>query len=478
MINTKNRRRYRGSDLRTNNQGWQTRRLAVNESIWAARAMLGRGLGETFDGARDLYETLGYKKVLTTDDYQNAYRRNIVGKRLVKKPVSSTWQTPPIIKDGEESTESKDPQGDFIKALTRLNETRRIWHYLERADRMARLGRYGVLFIGVKDGKLLAEPIDDTTLTGPESLLYLMPRSEEWAQIASYDTDPQSARYGLPEFYNITTGQLSGTGTVRVHHSRVIHIAEGKENDEVFGTPALEAAMNSLSDLEKVVGGDAEAFWLLVRKGMAILGDNETDFSQADESFQEEIDKYKHGLTRIMQLAGIKEIKEFGSDTPDPTGIFEVLIALLAADADMPQAILVGTQKNGLGGDASGDTDQKLWAATIENRRNQFAGPEILRPFLDFCLKRKILPQPTTGKYTTSWDPPYTPSAQDWALVAKTYAEAADTYSDARIKGFDEVMPPEVFSDRYFDYVPEVTPAEAMAAEDKLLGQAEANDSN
>jgi hypothetical protein len=174
-----------------------------------------------------------------------------------------------------------------------------------------------------------------------------------------------------------------------------------------------------------------------------------------------------------MQLAGVKDIKDLGSEVVDPTGMFETLIALLAADADMPQAVLVGTQKNGLGGDASGETDQKMWAGTIEARQQNFAEPEILRPFIDWCLLYGVLPPPAADEYTVKWEPLYNPTGKDTADVAETNARALKEFADARLKGSDEVMPPEVFTERYWDYVPEVTPAEGQTKEDVLLKQAE-----
>lgn len=447
--------------------------LAVNESIFSQRHRLGVALGQSFGGNRDLYGSLGYQLEPTIEHYIAFYRREIVARRLVNKPAQSTWQKHPIVKDDEESSEDKEPKSDFIKAFQDLVNRLRLWHYLERADKLAGIGSFGVLLIGVRDGKEMDQPLDGKIL--PEAILYLMPRSEQWVQIIEWNQEPQSPRYGLPEQYQITIGTMSGTGTQKVHHSRVIHIAENKTDDEVYGTPRLEAALNRLYDLDKVIGGSAEAFWLLVRKGLAILSEDGAfdDTTAGDDAFQEEIDKYLHGISRVMQLAGVKDIKDLGSEVVDPTGMFETLIALLAADADMPQAVLVGTQKNGLGGDASGETDQKMWAGTIEARQQNFAEPEILRPFIDWCLLYGVLPQPAADEYTVKWEPLYNPTGQDTAEVARINAEALKAFADARLKGSDEVMPPEVFTERYWDYVPETTPAEGLTKEDVLLKQAE-----
>ncbi len=41
----------------------------------------------------------------------------------------------------------------------------------------------------------------------------------------------------------------------------------------------------------------------------------------------------------------------------------------------------------------------------IETRRTNFAEPEILDPFLTWCITHKVLPAPSSGKYRVDWRP-------------------------------------------------------------------------
>ena len=127
-----------------------------------------------------------------------------------------------------------------------------VYHYFVRAEIVARLGQYGVLLIGCDDNKEMSEPLDKAS-----NLLYLQPYSEVSATIKSYEKDSQSERYGKPSQYTIqmSTADKSGLVAHNVHHSRIIHIAEDRDEDNTFGTPALRPVLNRLQDLELVIGG-------------------------------------------------------------------------------------------------------------------------------------------------------------------------------------------------------------------------------
>ena len=97
-----------------------------------------------------------------------------------------------------------------------------LWHYLTRLDRMAGIGRYGILLIGVAGGSDLAAPIEKGSLK-PGGIIYLKPFSEGSATINAYETEKANERYGLPTFYDVLT--IAGQPKVRVHWSRVLHVA-------------------------------------------------------------------------------------------------------------------------------------------------------------------------------------------------------------------------------------------------------------
>src|SRR5690606_7683273 len=136
-----------------------TRALVANRLVTLASALVGRRtlaglLGQTFGGGRDLYTILGYQ---TADpiDYRvflARYVRQDIAGRVVDLPAQDTWRRPPEIRDGDGETE-------FEKAWAYLVKRLHVYHYLERIDRLAGVGRYGVLMIGTRDGKPASEPL-------------------------------------------------------------------------------------------------------------------------------------------------------------------------------------------------------------------------------------------------------------------------------------------------------------------------------
>ncbi|ARC89979.1 hypothetical protein [Rhodovulum sp. MB263] len=52
-------------------------------SALVSRKILAGRAGQSFNGARDLYETLGYPLSLTPEDYVDAYLRQDIASRIV-----------------------------------------------------------------------------------------------------------------------------------------------------------------------------------------------------------------------------------------------------------------------------------------------------------------------------------------------------------------------------------------------------------
>ena len=117
------------------------------------RLYLAREMGQAFQGKRDYYHILGYPNTLDVGKYRGRYDRDPIAGRAVDLPAQDTWRNPPPITDGDQE------DTEFVQAWEALVDRRKVWHYLERVDRLAGIGRYGVLLIGFKDGKTLSEPV-------------------------------------------------------------------------------------------------------------------------------------------------------------------------------------------------------------------------------------------------------------------------------------------------------------------------------
>lgn len=365
------------------------RRFAV---MSAARQLLARAMGQqtAYGGDRNYTEVLGYVDVPAFDDYLTRYERQDIAGRIVDLPATDTWKRPPLV------SESDKVDTPFVTAWEAMVKRLGVWSCLSRVDRLSGIGRYGVLLIGVKDGgSALSTPLLAGKLKSERAVTYLRPFTEGAAEISTWDWNAQSQRFGMPLLYRVTLGE--NQADTQVHWTRIIHVAEGKLDSEVYGLPRLQRVLNRLDDLMKLVGGSAEATWLSMRPGTLLSPEAEYTFSGDAEDEKEarldEVERYAHDPLRLMFLEGVKAQQIGASEVVDPSGLFETAIACIAA-ATFPQRVLLGSAAGEL---ASAQEDMKQWAGTVASRQTNYAEPEILCPFIDRLIWLGALPSPPNG---------------------------------------------------------------------------------
>lgn len=401
------------------------------------RTLWSRMLGKTHGGKRDRYDVFGWPKAVRVEDFVNMYHRNGVASRIVRAFPQATWSEVPHVYD--DSKEGESDTGSFAEAWEALEKDLKICHYLERADRLSGIGQYGLLYLGFADSAELTEPVQ-----GNAPLLYLSAYGEHSVTVQQWDMDARSPRFGLPNLYTIQTGRstlstkASATKAITVHHSRVLHLSEFLDDDEVYGVPRLLPAFNYLSDLEKVTGSSAETFWLAANRGILWSADSDAEFDPDDlAKMKEQADEYEHQLRRNMTGTGLKATV-LGSDTPDPKPNAEVLIQLIAGTYGMPQRLLTGSERGEL---ASGQ-DSTNWAAQIDDRRNNYVAPRVLRPLIEILVDTGNLPKPQ-GTFTVGWDPTASLSEKEQAEIAEIRGRTLQAYLTA--DGADLLVPPREF---------------------------------
>lgn len=391
-------------------------------------------LGNQFVGERDLFSALGYKKYVRPEDYYAWYKRGGIAKRIVSLPSDDTWIQKPILTDRELDEnerrmliegEWEQPAGTpFMDTWKRLHDQYRFTHYLERADKLCGIGQYSVLLIGM--GGDIGKPVPEDA---KKKLLYLSVYSERLVSIeeASLIKDPNNPRFGLPNHYNIrATAGAHDLLARRVHHSRVIHVLEDPVEDEVYGTPRLEAVLNYLDDLLKIIGGGSEATWRTMDQGLHADVKEGYNFGEGEkQDLQDELDEYMHGLRRFVRTQGV-DLTPLGSSTVDPTGLFEALMSLISGTVSIPRRILLGAEQGHLASTQDGIT----WASSITRRRTKHAEPVVLRPFVDRLISLDVLPVPNEGRYQVIWPQPKTITPMDEANIRQMDAAAAKTRSD------------------------------------------------
>lgn len=384
--------------------------LRALSSVLLERMMFARQAGLSFHGARDMYEVLGYDRVLTYRMYRARYARGGIAKRIVDAYPVAIWR------GGAEVWEDEDASSDtqFEQTWKELEARLSIWSRLQRAHILAGLSTYSVLLIGAPGN------ISDELPKGtPDSLLYLTPFSggggpggdrlsrsmamDADCSIQEFDVDPESPRFGLPQIYQLKRTDLSSPMLNRpVHWSRIIHVAEGLLGDEVYGTPALEAVWNDLDNLDKVVGGGAEAFWLRANAGLHLDVDKSMGAPgtptkpgnvgldpAARTALQDKATELQHQLQRVMVTRGVTAT-QLGSNVANFKDPADAIITLIAGTKAIPKRILVGSEMGQL---ASGQ-DKDNWNTQVQDKRTSWAFPCLVKPLIDRLVAYGYLPEP------------------------------------------------------------------------------------
>ncbi len=402
-------------------------RVVAMHSAIVDRLLFANQHGLQFDGDRNVFHALGYKRDLTFQDYMLKYERDPIAARIIDAPAAATWRNQPEVSDDEDPEKETSFEAAWMDLVKRL----RIHQRLERLDRMTGIGRYGTLMIGLRGQPIHDQPA--TRVGGPEDVIFLTPYNELNSQVTEYDGDTQSERFGMPFRYNLQTNQegkrTNQPGNLLTHHSRLIHVVENALEDDVFGRPRLRNVFNLLDDAIKVVGGSAETYWLEARRGLHANIDKDAKPIPPDQQKElaGQIDEYVHNLRRVIRTQGM-ELKTLGGSVANPQGPFDVIMKLISVATGMPIRIMTGSER----GELASSQDDGNWAGRIEERQLHYAEPVILRPLVDRLIFLGALPEPQNGEYQVNWQSLSDPGERERAETAEIVGRAAVNFQTAR----------------------------------------------
>lgn len=406
--------------------------LLVDRARFANRAGITHANRVTGLYARDLFEALGYRRELTCRDYIDRYVRGGVAERIVEAYPRATWVS------GVTIQEDPDPENTtaFEQAVSDLFDRLQLWQRFLRADILAGLGRYSVMLIGAPG--VLSQPLQRASA---KDVTYVSTLSEDRATIASYVEDTTNPAYGTPEFYNV---QLLVSTTHRAHYTRVVHLAEGLLEDDVFGKPRLRAVWNYLDDLDKIVGGGAEAAWKRMDPGMQVdIGPDVRLTPEIEDDLDKQIDELIHGYRRVIRTRGAKidmlsaAVAGFG---PNASSVMD----FVSATTGIPQRILMGSER----GELASAQDKSNWDDRVAERRKEFAEPAVRR-VVDMFIKIGVLP--AVREYEIVW--PKT-DEMDEPTKAEVAASIASANASQRSAGDTPILSSSEIRDKVFGLDP------------------------
>lgn len=514
-----------------------------------------RLLERTSDPRRDIDAECGFPKDgdLTANYFRGKYDRDAIANRVVQLLPKETWQVQPRIYESEDA-ETATPFEEAWDALARNLRGRSwykdeagspVWEILKRADILSGIGHYGIILIGIDDGKQLHEPVDGvqvdsyadqvnyprgtdaqyTTpfggkveypdskladsdpkvgakgktikvedqygdkpkitkpgkgLTGnafgkprdenveegdgkappfgkkesglpdrgkegldnseeakdrfglsPEAggrgeqfeeldrtgdpefpdeevkpfkpkhrLTFLRAYDETLAQITQWDSDPSSPRFGHPLMYNVQLfdprNQQTGVGltmqTQQVHWTRVIHLADNLDCSDTFGVPRLKAVLNNILGLQKVYGGDPEAFWknMMMRLFLETHPQLGPDVDIDLNAIKDVMENMENGLQRWATLTGMAA-KTVAPSVVDPTSHINAQIEAICILLGCPVRIFKGSER----GELASSQDDSAWNDRLRERQLNYLSPRVIIPFVDRLIQMGVLPEPS-----------------------------------------------------------------------------------
>jgi hypothetical protein len=465
------------NQLTLNAEQWREYRdIIYNESM--SRTQLFNRLA---DPKVDVFKECGFPESgrLNAWFYQELYDRDDIAARVVNVLPMCTWQVDPEIVEDESSTEGTE----FELAVDELAKQLRpetsfyqdaegspLWDALLRADIMSGIGHYGIILLGLDDGRPLYEPVEgiveegampggkqlkDGKATGDEipqygspyavynittnartktpkrKLLFLRVFPESLAQVTQWESNQASPRCGQPIMYLLSFHDPSGASSQGmpltnqyVHWTRVVHVVDSVQSNEILHMPRLKQPLNDILSLQKVRWGGPQAFW---RNGQNILsletnpqlgGDVKVNRSE----LRDMMENVRLGLQKDIVLTGMTA-KSVSPILVDPTPYNTNLLESICIYIPCPVRVFKGSER----GELASSQDDSQWNDTVRGRQFKRATPRIIVPLHDRLINVGVLPEPTG--YSVKWPSLDSLSAAEKATIGKTNTDMVTSYA-------------------------------------------------
>jgi hypothetical protein len=356
-------------------------------------------LGQSFNGKRDLYEVVGWKKELFFDDYLMMYERNGIAAAVVDIKADESWREFFVLHDGKTADDWQDDT-PFLKAWLDLTERLDLQSKFHELDTALGIGRFAIMVIGVQGDNDYSKELKQG---GTKTISFIKVLDEGQITLSEPVSNVTDPRYGLPRLYRCTFEE--GGASVPVHWTRVIHFKQGRGRSSVYGVPGLQKSFNSLMDLEKVSASSSEAFWqhirrvlvLMAREGFATPAPGTPEY----EKLQDKMDSLEHQMRQVVQLNNM-DIEKLESTSIDGKAQHDLIIEDVAGTNRIPQRILTGSERGEL---ASSQDILNMNNATAARQK------KVCTPWARDAVKHfyvyGFIPAPSSGKFQIEWNSLY-----------------------------------------------------------------------
>jgi hypothetical protein len=496
----------------------------IRNAVSTFRSLRGLTDAANTGQTRNIAAECGHPEFITPDDYWKKFDRGDVANRVVSIYPEECFGTAPLIYEQEDEEET-----EFEKEWKLLDEELSISSFWLRADILSGVGRFGVMLLGFDDGLALNQPVagvgavpaakkegspvqnvepppEPAAEKPKRRLMYLRTFDESMVTIKELETDERNPRFGQPKMYSITfwdqntdlsaanpfqtlpppsgfnTVQQMGNKSVKdVHWTRIVHLADNRLRDEIFGVPRLKRCYDRVLDLHKIAGGDAEIFWKQAKGGLALETENGPDGMPVEidrEGTKDEMEAFYEGMKPYIVLENMKA-NRLSPESVDPGPHAELQIRLICISMACPWRIFMGAEVGAL---ASGQ-DIVAWNGRIQKRREEYVSAFVIRPFIDRLIEAGVLPFPAGGKgktdanaigdgrkprpvYVIWWNDLNTPSNAEQADVAVKRTDAMAKYVAG---GVDQLIAPAPYMEMVVGFKKDEVDAILAEVGDRLI---------
>lgn len=430
---------------------------------------------------RSVWDVAGYPEIVYFEDHWNMSRRNPVANACINLMVNKTWQDKPEITDGELTDDEMvkrdgKPRTQFEKEVQYLIKKFKLFRVLKGFDRRQRVGRYGGIFIGVKETVRQDRQFPIRAI-GVKSITKLTPLFESQLSInpSHIETDIGSDRYGDPTHFEYQS-YVPGSASPLEHSDDVIHWTrawawgEGADDGTIFGIPHLEAIFNTLLDMEKTAAASAEGLYKQAKQRTVLnINDDLVANGLSDdevEAFEESVDDFAEGFDNMLTTHGM-DVQTLTSTLSDPEPVFKIQKQMIAIYEGLPETEMFGQQT----GRMATDQDKVMSGQRVNDRREN-EGTDMIVSFLEHLINSGLL-TPPEDEIVVTWPDMTDPSASDKLDLTEKMASINE-------KSFKAGRGP-VFSDmemrKVADYDQELKEDDATRkAQESYLSQGEGNE--
>jgi uncharacterized protein len=339
---------------------------------------------------------------------------------------------------------------DYLKLETNFLEGKR-W---------GRLYGGALLIMGIDDGRMPWEPLDEDNIRSFDSLS-LVDRRYSFVQ-SQYAAMGTTSKYGSAQIYLISNAVAGygwdaygaqkiesntedlikqGAQVVLVHESRVIRF-DGNPADIVtrqnlagWSWSVLQVVYDAMRQFDEsfnsaayLLSDASQGVYKLQGLMKAISSGNRANFALRLQLLEQS----RSVLRGIALDAGTKDgdpIEDF-TRVPTPFGgipdLLDKMMLRMSSAADMPATELFGRAPAGL--NATGDNDTRKWYATIQSEQENDVSPQIKRVMKLAALAKKGPLRGRRVQWTVKWHPLWSPTDTETATTRLSNAQRDQIY--------------------------------------------------